>query len=266
MGFFSAFLAPRNSHNRWINFWGAFQVAIVDTNGDVVERYCYDAFGPVRVMDEDFVPLGTSNCDWTFLFHGEFLDADSGLYNYGYRYYHPQLGRWPSRDPIEEKGGVNLYGFVNNRPNVLNDLFGLQNVCPTCGEFSPHPCSSFKKVRTKDSGVGKEGRTTIDKGHYKEVNGCDGVPDYGPGLVSFTDACHKHDICYQTCGTTQSGCDDAMLSDMLSACDDLPFLLFGLQAQCYLKAYVIYGFLASGIGNKFEAGQDYHCKWVACCE
>jgi RHS repeat-associated protein len=33
---------------------------------------------------------------------------------YGYRYYDPTTGRWPSRDPIEEEGGVNLYRFVEN--------------------------------------------------------------------------------------------------------------------------------------------------------
>jgi RHS repeat-associated protein len=34
--------------------------------------------------------------------------------DYGYRYYDPLTGRWPSRDPIGEEGGVNLYGFVGN--------------------------------------------------------------------------------------------------------------------------------------------------------
>jgi RHS repeat-associated protein len=33
---------------------------------------------------------------------------------YGYRYYDPVTGRWPSRDPIGEEGGVNLYAFVGN--------------------------------------------------------------------------------------------------------------------------------------------------------
>jgi RHS repeat-associated protein len=37
---------------------------------------------------------------------------------YGYRYYDPETGRWPSRDPIGEMGGVNLYGFC------YNDSFG----------------------------------------------------------------------------------------------------------------------------------------------
>ncbi|RYZ78050.1 MAG: RHS repeat-associated core domain-containing protein, partial [Proteobacteria bacterium] len=35
---------------------------------------------------------------------------------YGYRYYDPQTGRWPSRDPIGEEGGINFYGFSNNSP------------------------------------------------------------------------------------------------------------------------------------------------------
>jgi hypothetical protein len=34
----------------------------------------------------------------------------------GRRYYNPSTGRWLSRDPIGEKGGLNLYGFVSNRP------------------------------------------------------------------------------------------------------------------------------------------------------
>ena len=32
---------------------------------------------------------------------------------------------WPSRDPIEENGGVNLYGYVNNDPINLFDPYGL---------------------------------------------------------------------------------------------------------------------------------------------
>jgi hypothetical protein len=42
------------------------------------------------------------------------LENTTGLYYYGYRYYHPQTGRWINRDPIEEWGGLNLYGFLGN--------------------------------------------------------------------------------------------------------------------------------------------------------
>lgn len=49
----------------------------------------------------------------------------AGVTDYGYRDYDPGTGRWPSKDPIGERGGVNLYGFVNN--NSLNnfDVLGL---------------------------------------------------------------------------------------------------------------------------------------------
>jgi uncharacterized protein RhaS with RHS repeats len=33
-----------------------------------------------------------------------------------FRTYNPYLGRWISRDPIREKGGINLYGYVGNDP------------------------------------------------------------------------------------------------------------------------------------------------------
>jgi RHS repeat-associated protein len=47
-----------------------------------------------------------------------------GVAYYGYRYYDSLTGRWPSRDPIEEKGGVNLYGFVENDGVNRFDILG----------------------------------------------------------------------------------------------------------------------------------------------
>ncbi len=40
-------------------------------------------------------------------------------------YYDPSVGRWASRDPIEERGGLNLYGFVRNHPVSGVDPKGL---------------------------------------------------------------------------------------------------------------------------------------------
>jgi RHS repeat-associated protein len=47
------------------------------------------------------------------------------MYYYGYRYYDANTGRWVSRDPIEEEGGVNLYGFVQNNPVRKIDVLGM---------------------------------------------------------------------------------------------------------------------------------------------
>jgi hypothetical protein len=43
----------------------------------------------------------------------------------GLRFYSAILSRWISRDPIEERGGLNTYGFVANAPIGLFDSYGL---------------------------------------------------------------------------------------------------------------------------------------------
>lgn len=50
------------------------------------------------------------------------------IHFYGYRYMDPLTGRWPSRDPIEEEGGVNNYAFVNNNSVNSTDYLGLQSL------------------------------------------------------------------------------------------------------------------------------------------
>ncbi|WP_068716752.1 RHS repeat-associated core domain-containing protein [Vibrio tritonius] len=43
-------------------------------------------------------------------------DFESGLVYFGFRFYVPHLGRWLNRDPLQEQGGINLYGYVNGDP------------------------------------------------------------------------------------------------------------------------------------------------------
>jgi hypothetical protein len=40
-------------------------------------------------------------------------------------FYNPTTGRWLNRDPIEERGGRNLCGFVSNEPISRSDRLGL---------------------------------------------------------------------------------------------------------------------------------------------
>ena len=61
----------------------------------------------------------------TLGYAGMFYHARSGLYLTHYRAYDPRLGRWLSRDPIWEAGGINLYGYVGNSPLNYIDPRGL---------------------------------------------------------------------------------------------------------------------------------------------
>ena len=104
--------------------------AITDGSGNVTERYAFSAFGVRRIMAPDFSPRASSECAWDFAFQGQFLDTESGFYDYGYRYYSPALGRWLSKDPIEEEGGLNLYAFADNGGVNAVDWLGLE--CGPC--------------------------------------------------------------------------------------------------------------------------------------
>lgn len=65
----------------------------------------------------------------------EFQRFKAGGPDYQYRYYDPVTGRWPSRDPIKERGGINLYGFVGNDPIRFHDFVGLWKYSDTVGEI-----------------------------------------------------------------------------------------------------------------------------------
>ncbi|MEM1296276.1 MAG: RHS repeat-associated core domain-containing protein, partial [Verrucomicrobiota bacterium] len=105
--------------------------AMFDTSGVVQERYGFSGFGIRRILAPDFSDRATSCFEVDFAFHGQFLDEETGWYDYGYRYYSPAIGRWLTRDPIQERGGVNLYGIVGNsainRSDVLGLLFGCDD-------------------------------------------------------------------------------------------------------------------------------------------
>ncbi len=49
-----------------------------------------------------------------------------GVTVYGYRHYSPKTGQFLGRDPIQERGGMNLYGFVGNDGVDRLDHLGLE--------------------------------------------------------------------------------------------------------------------------------------------
>lgn len=57
----------------------------------------------------------------------------TGLVLYELRVYNPKTGRWLSRDPIGEEGGLNLYGFVGNDGVNEVDVLGLEGGYPVGG-------------------------------------------------------------------------------------------------------------------------------------
>jgi RHS repeat-associated protein len=96
---------------------------LTDGTQAVRARYDYDPYGRMTKIQGDK--------DSPFTYTGYFWHAPSGLDLTLYRAYDPNLGRWISRDPIQEWGGMNLYAFDGNDPIRSGSLIGL--VCVMLG-------------------------------------------------------------------------------------------------------------------------------------
>jgi RHS repeat-associated protein len=89
------------------------------SDGSGAARYEYGPFGEsIRITG----PAANQN---PFRFSTKRTDSTTDLVVYEYRAYNPILGRWLSRDPIGERGGRQLHGFVRNAPTISIDLLGL---------------------------------------------------------------------------------------------------------------------------------------------
>jgi len=95
-----------------------------DPGGALLTRTDYSPFGQVVARYRLGPPGDTRPDRLAFGFSTKYTDAESGLLYYGYRYLDPVAGRWLSRDPIGERGGVNLYGFVFNNSLQWYDHLG----------------------------------------------------------------------------------------------------------------------------------------------
>ncbi len=92
---------------------------LVNSSQTLAASYRYDPFG--NTMSSS----GTLASANVYRFSSKEIHANSGMYYYLYRFYDPNLQRWINRDPVEEEGGNNLYGFVGNDPISSADPVGL---------------------------------------------------------------------------------------------------------------------------------------------
>ena len=92
---------------------------LINANQAIVAMAEYDPYGGFLSLSG---PMASVNPYW---FSSKPIHWQSGKYDFLYRWYVPQLDRWPNRDPIGELGGKNLYGFVGNQPLSRWDSLGL---------------------------------------------------------------------------------------------------------------------------------------------
>jgi RHS repeat-associated protein len=143
---------------------------ITDNTGSSAATYRYDAFGNTLLATGNYAAQNR------YRFSTKPLDAEvpaAPLYYYGYRYYDPVTGRWPSRDPIEEEGGLNLHGFVDGDSVNYIDISGMKKYRPgstTANNINRQRTKTIKKnhknmvedVNERQDKLGKDVKKIID--------------------------------------------------------------------------------------------------------
>ena len=104
-------------------------VDLTDVEGNLVAHYEYSPFGQIVKQ------TGLYAENNPFRFSSEYHEHQTRLVYYTYRYYDPLIGKWLSKDPLEEDGGINLYNFTKNSPLNFWDNYGLE----CCGDHELSP-------------------------------------------------------------------------------------------------------------------------------
>jgi RHS repeat-associated protein len=112
-----------------VDHLGSVRDVIAGASGQKLNHFDYDPYGNATIATG-------SHANWTdYRYGGLFYNQTSGLYLATYRAYDPAVGRWLSRDPIEEQGGLNLYAYVDGNPINGIDPLGLDE--SPAGEGTP---------------------------------------------------------------------------------------------------------------------------------
>ncbi len=94
---------------------------ITDEEGNVLNRYEYDAFGNFTVKEETIQNR--------FAFTGEQYDPITSQYYLRARFYNPVIGRFLNEDTYYGDG-LNLYTYCHNNPVYYIDPSGYDGICP----------------------------------------------------------------------------------------------------------------------------------------
>ena len=128
----------RCSKRRLCRLYASFGDALGSTR--VEEEIASGASSPTLVFDADYHPFGserdfTSTIDPNFKFTGKQRDPETGLDDFGARFYSPVMGRFLTPDwsaapeavpyaNLNNPQSLNLYGYVGDNPLTFTDADG----------------------------------------------------------------------------------------------------------------------------------------------
>jgi RHS repeat-associated protein len=159
-------------------------------DGTVSANYEYGPFGEVIRASG---PMAVAN---GFQFSTKRCDATTDFLLYEYRVLRTDIGRWLSRDPIEEDGGLNIYTFVGNNAKKYIDTDGRQFREPLMSEVLCKYNLAFELVPKNEFTRGERLSTvgsTFVSNSEEMISTIDGmVPKFDPEGDCCKGACISH--------------------------------------------------------------------------
>lgn len=185
---------------------------MTDSSGVVQARYTFDSFGRVSKI------LETVATDFGYASY--YVHARSGLNLTKTRAYSASLGRFLTRDPIEEDGGVNLFEYVLNNPISMTDPAGTAGIftIPFCKLFPNFP-GCQPKPKCKNPSKGGSGTPPLpplppknndddDEGGHNDDCHADCYADYEKCIKRCQRFINpiRRKLCYEQCATDLGDC------------------------------------------------------------
>jgi RHS repeat-associated protein len=169
-------------------------------------------YGPFSEVIRSTGPMSKAN---PFRFSTKYQDEETDLVYYGKRYLSASTGRWVNRDPIEERGGLNVYALVGNDPIQGIDQLGLRTCCCKGQMIDGKPVLVFKYCTGKSpSGDVDHAWIEMDDssaGFYPTDDGGfrpGGIPVSVPGQVNIPESDHYLNHSGKSCREVKySPCD-----------------------------------------------------------
>lgn len=141
---------------------------LTDANGEPYQFFLNLPFGETMAEQHSL----TEDYETPFKFNGKELDAETGLYYYGARYYDPKTSIWLSTDPLMEKyPNFNPYAYCYQNPINVIDPTGMEGVDPKPSSLIDALIQQIRPDFSKVKNVSNvlNGKSWID---YQDLHSC----------------------------------------------------------------------------------------------
>lgn len=175
----------------------------VDHLGNTRLSYTKNSAGVLEILEENnYYPFGLKHSGYNnitgatpsyqYKYNGKELQ-ETGMYDYGARFYMPDIGRWGVVDPLAEKHpNSNPMMYANNNPIIFLDPDGRDWYYTTDGHYE------FNKSLTKDNAEQFFKDNNIKGAKYAFENNTMGSMYYGSNGVIYDDSAAGGGLPYES--------------------------------------------------------------------